>query len=197
MAQAIDEKIIFPIDANDNGVNIYSSTVRENFLPYTLQDLIFIFRATWKENPAQNDAVFLDMVAFAKKILLREIEVNVHEKEARALVEKNYQDAEDKRIKVLNDKYPWMDVITKHPEPLFVIYPDPVNQAWRVKAVGEDTQVFIRRKDLPAAGGGKTGQELADITGVPDAVFCHKALFLAGAKSKEGALALAKLALEA
>ena len=55
--------------------------------------------------------------------------------------------------------------------------------------------MFEDRMKLPAAWAGLRDEELAKVTGVPDAVFCHRALFLAVAKSKEGALALAKLAL--
>jgi uncharacterized UPF0160 family protein len=38
-------------------------------------------------------------------------------------------------------------------------------------------------------------EELAQVTGVADAVFCHNKLFMAVAKSKEGAIKLAELAL--
>ena len=38
-------------------------------------------------------------------------------------------------------------------------------------------------------------ETLQKVTGVEDAVFCHKGLFLAVAKSKEGAIKLAELAL--
>ncbi|MEK7088001.1 MAG: MYG1 family protein, partial [Patescibacteria group bacterium] len=38
--------------------------------------------------------------------------------------------------------------------------------------------------------------KLAEVTGVPDAVFAHRNRFMAVARSKEGAIALAKLALQ-
>jgi uncharacterized UPF0160 family protein len=38
-------------------------------------------------------------------------------------------------------------------------------------------------------------EELQKISGVSDATFCHRGLFLAGAKSKEGAIKLAEIAL--
>ena len=40
-----------------------------------------------------------------------------------------------------------------------------------------------------------TDEEFEKITGVEGAVFCHRTLFMAVAKSKEGAIKLAKLAL--
>ena len=44
---------------------------------------------------------------------------------------------------------------------------------------------------------GKKDEELQKITGVSDALFAHRKLFMAAAKSKEGALKLAKIALNA
>jgi uncharacterized UPF0160 family protein len=48
---------------------------------------------------------------------------------------------------------------------------------------------------LPKAWAGLRNQELAAVTGVQDSVFCHSNLFIGGARSMEGALRLAELAL--
>ena len=48
---------------------------------------------------------------------------------------------------------------------------------------------------FPKSWSGKRGEELAEITGVKDAVFCHNDIFFAVAKSKEGAIELAKKAI--
>ena len=50
-------------------------------------------------------------------------------------------------------------------------------------------------KPLPESWGGKQDEELAQATGVQDARFCHRGLFMITAKSKEGAIKLAELAL--
>jgi uncharacterized UPF0160 family protein len=55
---------------------------------------------------------------------------------------------------------------------------------------------FENRKSLPAAWAGKRGKNLAEISGVSDAVFCHNALFMAVANSREGARKLAEFALK-
>jgi len=49
---------------------------------------------------------------------------------------------------------------------------------------------------LPAEWAGLRDAELARVTGVADAVFCHRNRFMAVARTKEGAVALAKLALK-
>jgi uncharacterized UPF0160 family protein len=82
----------------------------------------------------------------------------------------------------------------KYPDVLFVIY--PYGSQWRVKTVRKDWFSFKTRKDLPREWGGKTEKELEKITGVQGALFCHRSLFTAGTGSKDGAMALAKLAVD-
>ena len=77
-----------------------------------------------------------------------------------------------------------------------MIYPKENNDEWCVKAVREKGKEFENRKDFPKAWAGLRDEEFQKITGVSDAVFCHRALFMAVAKSKDGAIALAKQALQ-
>jgi uncharacterized UPF0160 family protein len=63
--------------------------------------------------------------------------------------------------------------------------------------VPETIGTFAIRKPLPLAWLGKNGLEFIQISGVPDARFCHIGGFIAAAESKEGALALAQKALDA
>ena len=67
---------------------------------------------------------------------------------------------------------------------------------WRVSAVPKEVGTFENKKDLPDAWAGKSGVELAKITGVEDAIFCHRGKFIAAAKSFEGAKKLVELALQ-
>ena len=55
---------------------------------------------------------------------------------------------------------------------------------------------FNPRKPLPESWAGLRDQALAEVTGVPDSVFCHSARFIAGAKSLDSAIKLAELALQ-
>ncbi len=114
--------------------------------------------------------------------------------EAERFVVAAYQQAEDKRIIVMEDHYPARDVLGSHKEPLFVVRPY-VDGNWAVETVKNDPRSFKNRKDLPKVWAGKTGAELQKASGIDDAIFCHRNLFLATASSKEGALALAKKAL--
>ena len=55
---------------------------------------------------------------------------------------------------------------------------------------------FETRKNLPEAWGGLKDEEFVKVSEISDAVFCHRALFMAVAKSREGAVKLAEMALK-
>lgn len=89
----------------------------------------------------------------------------------------------------------WFEVVCKEmPDVLFVLYPDSSDQQWQVRTVPVQPHSFEARLDMPRAWAGLRDEALATATGVEDAVFCHNGVFIAGAKSKEGALKLAALA---
>jgi len=83
--------------------------------------------------------------------------------------------------------------VTLAPEALLVVYPK--SDGWGMQAVPKALGEFANRRDLPAAWAGLSGEDLAAATGVPDAVFAHGARFYASAGSRDGILALARLAL--
>jgi uncharacterized UPF0160 family protein len=90
-------------------------------------------------------------------------------------------------------------LVPQYKEVIFVVEPDFVSATennWKVKAVRDNPNNFINRKDFPIEWAGKRGEKLASVTGVSDAVFCHNKRFMAVARSKEGAINLAILALK-
>jgi uncharacterized UPF0160 family protein len=86
-------------------------------------------------------------------------------------------------------------VLSKFPEPLFAVYYNISGDTWSMKCIRDDVMSFDCRKFLPEAWAGKRDEELEIATGVPGAVFCHNDLFMCVAKTKEGILKLAELAL--
>jgi len=99
------------------------------------------------------------------------------------------------KIIVLDKNYPWEYIINNFPEPLFVIHFQEVNNSWQVEAVKENPKTFVNRKNFPKSWAGLRDQDLQNVSGVSDAIFCHRGLFLAVAETKEGAIELAKIAL--
>jgi len=91
---------------------------------------------------------------------------------------------------------PWTRVVVDEmPEVMFVIYPDSDGDQYQIKTVPVEPGSFTARLDLPKSWAGLRDQELAAVTGVEDSVFCHLNLFIGGARSFNGAVRLAELAL--
>ena len=96
---------------------------------------------------------------------------------------------------VFDKMYPWEEILLRYPEPLLIVA-SRAKRVWKVEGALTALGSFERRMYMPKEWAGLRDEELAKVTGVPDALFCHNGRFIAVAKSKEGALALAKLALE-
>lgn len=195
VAKIIEKKIVESTDASDNGVGLIKP-ILDGVYPYSYFNAINSLNPTWKERGKDRDELFMKAVELAKEILLREIEIAKHFLLGKGFVEKAYDEARDKRLVILDNEYSWKEVVNKYSEPLFVIEPNFEEGSWRVVTVRDDIYSFKNRKDLPESWRGKRGEELALETGVSDAFFCHRNLFIAAAHSKEGAIKLAKIAID-
>ena len=193
-AEMIDRKLAAPIDALDNGQSLVENKC--DISPYYIQDLFFSIRPTWKETDRDEDAAFLECVELAKKILSREI-IQINDALlAEEIIIAAYKNAADKRIIILDKHYPWELVVSNFPETLFVIYQREADGLWAAKTVRKDQNSFVNRKNFPKIWAGLRDEDLQNVSGVRDAVFCHRGLFLVVAKSKEGAIKLAQNAVE-
>lgn len=192
-ALLIDKKLVAPIDAGDNGIDLVEN--KYDISPYLIQHAFSSMYPTWREDDSNKDEIFLKCVEIAKIFLKREITQATDTILGEKSLMKIYENTEDKRIIILDDNYPFESILCNYSEPLFVIYPRKTDNTWGVKAVTKNAITFQNKKDLPESWGGLLEGELAKISGVSDAVFCHRALFLAVAKSREGAIKLAQLAL--
>ncbi|PIQ68086.1 MAG: metal-dependent hydrolase [Candidatus Taylorbacteria bacterium CG11_big_fil_rev_8_21_14_0_20_46_11] len=192
VARRVEEVLVLSIDANDNGVDLSTPTIAD-VSGYELSDAIRAFVPTWQEDESVLEGLFADAVAFASHIIEREIiraEAFVAGERA---VRSAYEKASDKSLVILDEDYSWKSILAKLPEPLYVIHPQ--NGTWRLCSVRDNPHQFENRKDLPEAWAGLRDEALASVTGVFDAVFCHRNRFMAVARTREGVLALAKKAL--
>lgn len=196
-ANYINKRLVEFIDAADNGVDFQNKNL--NFDIFTIYDLIEkTFRPTLRELESGGDYLpyFLRAVDLAEEIIKRQIIIAndlLLDKEA---VMNLYNQSLDKRILKLDKSYSWKNLVPDMPELLYVIAYDNERGHWRIIAARNDPNSFEMRKPLPAEWGGKSDGELQKITGVPDAIFCHHRLFTAGAKSFEGIMKMAEIALK-
>lgn len=189
----IDEQLVQGIDAADNGV---SSKVADSsgVYNYSVIDIISAMRCTWEETKTMDEA-FIDAVNVATTILERMLAHAHSYVRAQDILESAYVNAPDKRIIEIGKEYPgWYEVMAMHPEPLFVIY-QREDGSWTAKTVRTVPMEFASRKPFPESWAGLRDQELQEISGVPDALFCHNGRFIAVAKSHDGALMLAQKAI--
>lgn len=194
VSEDIDQRLVQIIDAGDNGIET-SKPIIENVYSYEVHDLISAFNPSWKESQNDIDSIFIQVTGYAKILISREIKKTKDRFEARDIVLNFYNNAEDKRVIVLDSYYPANDFLNKFPEPLFIISPKE-DGTWVMFTIKENSETFIDRKPLPKSWAGKMGEELEKITGVKGSIFCHINLFVAVAETKEAILKLAELALK-
>jgi len=196
VAESVDADFVQPIDAIDNGVMVCTPSI-EGVYPFTVGGVFSVFNSTWKEDDSLQDTFFMEAIVIAKRVIERKIQAVSDVIKAEDLVSEAYESADDKRLIIFNEYAPVKGKISEFAEPLYFIQPDFSNSTWRVCAVSKDRNTFENRKDFPVSWAGKRDKELVEITGVADALFCHRGRFICVAQSKEGALALAALALTA
>ncbi len=199
IAAEVDRRLVQPIDAIDNGISI-SEPTDVGLCDYGIYGIIGAYQNTWKEagdTKMQLDN-FIHLVNVMKGVISREIERTEHRSEMIEKIQQIYDLAENKEI----IEIPYhvsigalIQVLDKYKEVLYIVSRSNTN--WKVLAMRKSPCSFENRKSLPQLWSGKRGEELASITGVQDALFCHNACFMAVARSREGAHLLAKKALEA
>lgn len=193
----VDEKLVQSVDAGDNGVATYTLNSL-NVKSFSLGDVINCFKPIEEDASLDLfDAQFVKAGEFMLFILNSVISSAERKIEDMKNAEIVYNNSEDKQLIICEKHIPGIKkLLSIFPEPVFVIYPDQ-NNKWRVEGVRINPDDFPIRKDLPERWAGLRDGDLQKVSGVSDATFCHPGLFTAGAVSKEGAIKLAKKALEA
>ncbi|POF63003.1 metal-dependent hydrolase [Novacetimonas maltaceti] len=194
--QAIDRSLVLPIDQDDNGV------VKLEKL--SLADIVSSCRPAWdtaelygpEEAKMQESIGFADAAVTVAAFLVNTVDRVRASLKATDRVLAAYEAAQDKRILVMDTGMPTEKVIFEHDLPVVYVVSPAAPGRWNVKAVPPVRGDFGQRVSLPEAWRGLDGEALAKVSGVQDAVFAHPARFICGAGSKEGALKMARLALE-
>lgn len=190
----LDRRLVSPIDAIDNGVAL-STNLHKDVYPFTIQDVIASYHGGFEVSKEDNDKGFGLAVEFARGALEREIKKALEYQTLQKVVIEAYEKSPQKELIVLEGKYPWVEILIAHPEPVFVVYPDREGGRWIAKGVPIAPRSFECRKFFPISWAGKTDTELQEVSGVPGALFCHTGRFIVVADSKEGAIVLAEKAL--
>jgi uncharacterized UPF0160 family protein len=102
-----------------------------------------------------------------------------------------YEAAEDKTVLVF-DAPMKRDIFIQYEEVKVIVSQDEQKTKWVAVTVPADETTFASRVYFPEAWAGLLDEELAAVSGIKDAIFCHKERFIFVAKSREGAEAAAR-----
>ncbi len=198
--QYIENKIVQPIDAGDNGISTFEIKPEFSVSPYLAPSMLYSFMPSWKEKFSYDDG-FFEAIKIIKKVLEREIIRAENSFESEEIILKDYEKAEDKRFIVLDKNYHFSDedisrVFNDKPEVFYFIKFREENNQWSVKALRIKPDDFASRKPFPKEWAGLSGKELQEVSGVNDAMFCHRGVFLCVTESLEGAIDIAKKSIE-
>lgn len=204
----VDELIVQGIDGIDCGV---SPVIGGNavYHPVGVSGALASINPTWVEakQSAENGRTveqlfndcFLLATSIASTFLSSAIESVIADLMAESEVRRVIESAGGAPLLVFhNGGLPWSRaVLESAPNALYVVFPDVTGHTAMLQCVPTHLGSFDKRKALPAAWAGLRGAELAEVTGVPDAVFCHPGRFICGARTMSGALHLARMAIDA
>lgn len=195
-AERIDQVLVQGVDANDTGQTI-SQPLVDDVSPFTVSHAIAALNPNWDEDATADDKrrAFDTAVELAAGIVRREVASAAAQARAAALVRDAISRAGDPRLIELDRGMPWhRELIAGAPDALFVVYPR--EDDWGLQAVPRQLGEFTNRKDLPESWAGMSDADLAAVTGVEDARFCHIGRFIAVAGSRAGVMELARQALD-
>lgn len=179
----LDAGLLRDIDLMDNGAM--------DRHPGHFSALLETWNPTFAENAADENACYHQAVMVADAVLARSVAHAFAAAIAQDAVAEAAERAADPRIIVLDSRLPWEEAVfdLNLPQALYVIR--PAGKDWTVSAVPPERGSFAQKKPLPDAWGGLREAELAAVCGVSDATFCHSARFVCGARTREGAIAMA------
>ena len=191
ISQVIEENLVLPVDANDNGFSLYDVN-ESNIKPLELSAVIKKMNPVW-ESDEDYDENFKQAVDFARTVLVRFIKNAEAKIKMAEIVENVYQTAEDKRVLVFDISVS-SRLCVQYPEVQTIVFPDDskVSNNWLAIAVPKHDVGFETRFSFPEEWGGLRNEELAKVSGIEDAVFCHRNCHLLITGSKESAVAAAE-----
>jgi uncharacterized UPF0160 family protein len=201
IAYGIDAELVQYLDLSDVGA------AKNAPGGYGLSAVISGFNPNWLDEQrlgygeatdAYRLSQFRRAMAFITDILINAVKYRVGALLAVEQVRQSEVLADGKLLFLKNSALPWTQIVRKEmPKVLFVLSHSLAEQRYLLHTVPINTESFKARADLPEAWAGLRDAELAAVTGVPDAIFCHNGRFIAAVKSYEGARAMASLALQA
>ena len=193
IAAHIEKKIVLAVDADDSAIELVD--LRNPEIPtFALDQVIRSFVPVRGSTEGVEDA-FDAAVTFAYGLLTRLIVKKTAAIAMDTVVTETHNAASDKRCLVFTASVATGACID-FPDVEVVVMPyDPaVNTNWTAKTIQKSHDSFEARVNFPESWRGLRDAELAEVSGIPDAIFCHKTGYFFVAGSREGAMMAAEQA---
>ena len=194
IAKILDQKLVQPVDAGDNGVQLYKLNER-NIAPFELYQIIDSFHPDQGGHETTDEA-FIEAVEFATKLLQRLIAQEKAKETLRAEAEQVYQQHPIGTKVIVADHPISVSYFSRYPEVEVVVKPrtSEPDSDWIAKVVPTNEHTFENRALFPREWAGMRDNELATVSEIDGAIFCHTARFIFIAKTKESAIRAANQA---
>ncbi|KFL29075.1 metal-dependent hydrolase [Devosia riboflavina] len=188
---SVDGNLVLPIDLVDNGAISPSGPLASLSLSSLLETLKPDFDD--RDGDADNQA-FQKALVVARSFVEAGVTRSAAKLRAEALVTKAIEATGPGRVLELPMGMPFRAAIVKAGADhlLFVVHPR--DKDWCLTGIRRSEDGFELRADLPAAWAGLTNYDLEVASGVEGATFCHNGRFIAAAKTRDAALAMAEIA---
>ena len=188
-----DTNFVLPIDLVDNGALSPSGPLAGLSLSSLLETLKPDFDDT---DPDADTKAFYNALAVARSFIEAGISRRAAKLRAETVVREAIDRAGANRVLELPMGMPFRPAIEKAGADhlLFVVHPR--DKDWCLTTIRSSDDGFDVRADLPAAWAGLTGADLETASGVAGATFCHNGRFVAAARTREAALAMADIAVK-
>ncbi|ASV87774.1 hypothetical protein CES85_2866 (plasmid) [Ochrobactrum quorumnocens] len=192
---SFDESFVLPVDLVDNGE--LSPSIAGPLAGLTLPTLLETLKPVFDEtSPEADDQAFQHALIIARSFVEAKIAGSAAKLRAATVVQNAIEAAGESRVLELPLGMPFRSAIVKAGADhlLFVVHPR--NNDWCLTGIRKSDDGFELRADLPTAWAGLTNGDLEEVCGVDGAIFCHNGRFIAAARTRVAAIAMADIAVQ-
>jgi uncharacterized UPF0160 family protein len=196
-------EVIRNVDATDNGVKVPGwslsltlhkcNPVADSNFDERFDELTIIVGLCLRASSSKEELVEMIETHYQVKQWVREHDEA--QRDSKRRVRQAMKDAED--LLILNQFEPALINVAHEAgsRTLFSIYPSPTD-GFMIQQIPVEPNSFAGRLQLPKEWAGKRDEELSELTGIAGCIFVHPGRFIGGNKSLEGAVEMAKKAIE-
>ncbi|HEY0213250.1 MAG TPA: MYG1 family protein [Paenirhodobacter sp.] len=194
---SFDTQFVLPVDLVDNGA-LSPATAGPLLADLTLPMLLESLKPVFDDTSADaDDRAFHAALAVARTFVEASINRKAAKLRAQSVVQAAIGRAGSSRILELPMGMPFRSAVEKAKADHLLFVVNPRDDDWCLSGIRVSEDGFALRADLPLAWAGLTDAALEAASGVSGARFCHNGRFIAIAATRDAALTMAALAVEA